>query len=269
MDQPHITTPSCRHDGWTPERTALFHEYLAVRGNVRAACARVGMSRDTAYRLRRRDGMFARGWDAALLLARDSVAETLGDRAIDDIEEDVWHRGELMGTRRRYDNRLLLAHMARLDKLAEQQAGFGDAERFDEILGCIAGEPVPAEFDCETGELPPDRHEHVAEAAAAAEQRVNAKWAASTDDDGELDDEAYARFEAERDSEVERARLEAAARWDEWKARACAAADALLGADISSRTVSELSASTREEGAIAAPAAAGPFSSTQTARRTG
>jgi hypothetical protein len=107
------------------------------------------MSRDTAYRLRRRDALFARGWDAALLLARDSVAQTLGDRALDGIEEDVWHRGELMGTRRRYDTRLLLAHMARLDKLAEQQAGFGDAERFDEIVGCIAGEPVPAEFDCE------------------------------------------------------------------------------------------------------------------------
>ena len=88
MDQPDIA-PACRHDGWTPERRTLFLDDLATRGNVRAACARVGMSRDTAYRLRRRDALFASGWDAALLLARDSVAETLGDRAIDGIEEQV------------------------------------------------------------------------------------------------------------------------------------------------------------------------------------
>jgi hypothetical protein len=248
MDQPQIA-PACRHDGWTPERKALFLDDLAVRGNVRAACVRVGMSRDTAYRLRRRDALFARGWDAALLLARDSVAETLGDRATDGIEEEVWHRGELMGTRRRFDTRLLLAHVARLDKLVEQQAGFGDAERFDEILGCIAGEPVPAEFACETGELPPDRHEHIAEAAAAAERRVNDKWAATHGED-DLDDETYAQFEAERDTEIERARLEAAAQWDGWKARACAAANALLASDFSSRTVSELSASPTGPGPV-------------------
>jgi hypothetical protein len=258
MDQPDIA-PACRHDGWTPERRALFLDDLATRGNVRAACARVAMSRDTAYRLRRRDALFARGWDAALLLARDHAAATLGDRAIDGIEEQVWHRGELMGTRRRYDTRLLLAHVARLDKLAEQNAAPGDVERFDEIVACVAGESVPEAFDCEAGELPPARDEHVAEAAAAAGQRVNEKWAASTNDDGELEDEAYAAFEAERATEVERAGLEAAAQWDEWQARTHAAVDRLGGPDISPRTVSELSASSTEPG---------PFSSGPEAPRT-
>jgi hypothetical protein len=244
MDQPDIA-PACRHDGWTPERKALFLDDLAVRGNVRAACARVGMSRDTAYRLRRRDALFARGWDAALLLARDSVAETLGDRAINGIEEEVWHRGELMGTRRRYDTRLLLAHVARLDKLAEQQADYGDAERFDEFLACVVGEPVPPALDCDEGELPLDRHQHIHTAVDEARCRVNAKWSAAGDENGDMTDEGYAAFKAERDAEVERASLEAAAQWDEWRARACAAVDALRAADFSSRTVSELSASCR------------------------
>lgn len=243
MDQADITTPTCRHDGWTPERKALFLEDLAARGNVRAACARVGLSREAAYRLRRREPLFARGWDAALQLARDSVAETYNDRAFDGIEEEVWHRGEHVGTKRRYDTRLMLAHMARLDKLVDDQASLDDAERFDEILACIAGEPVPEGLALEDGELPPDRHEHIREAEAEARQRVDAKWADVGDEDGELDDDEYAAYIAECDAEAERAGLEAAARWDEWHARARAAVDALDASGSSPGTVSNVSTS--------------------------
>ena len=57
MDQP--ATPIVRHDGWTRERQALFLDCLAERGNVRLACTRAGMSPEAAYRLRRRDALFA------------------------------------------------------------------------------------------------------------------------------------------------------------------------------------------------------------------
>ena len=258
MDQADTPTPACRHDGWTPERKALFLETLAATGNVRAACKRVGLSREAAYRLRRREALFARGWDTALLVARDLTAETLGDRAIDGIEEDIWHRGELVGTKRRYDTRLLLAHMARLDKLAEEQTSPGDAERFDEILACVAGEPLPDGLAREDGELPPDRDEHIREAEAEASERVNAKWADAGDEDGDLDDQDYAAFEAERDAEAERAGLEAATRWDEWQARACGAVDALHAADSSPGTMSNVSTS---------PVAPGPLSSALAAAR--
>jgi hypothetical protein len=268
MDQPDITTPAFRHEGWTGERKALFLEHLAARGNVRVACARVQMSSEAAYKLRRRDGMFARGWDAALLLARESIADIIGDRAIDGIEEDVWHRGELVGTKRRYDTRLMLAHMARLDKLAEQQASFGDAERFDEMLACIAGGPVPEAFDCEKGELPPDRPEFVAAAGREARQAVEDKWAEAAHEQDELDDEQHAALTAESDAEAARARLEAAVLWDEWQARARAAVDALRVPDSSPGTVSNVSTSPRE-GTPAAGPEAGPFSSAQSARRTG
>ena len=46
-----------------------FLDGLALHGNVRAAAARVGVSRDTVYRLRRREPAFANLWEAALVLS--------------------------------------------------------------------------------------------------------------------------------------------------------------------------------------------------------
>ena len=43
-----------RHDGWTPVRKAQFLDHLARHGNVRAACAAVGLSPEAAYKARRR-----------------------------------------------------------------------------------------------------------------------------------------------------------------------------------------------------------------------
>ncbi|HYD24108.1 MAG TPA: hypothetical protein VEB68_04870 [Croceibacterium sp.] len=247
MDQPDITpTPAVRHDGWTPERKVLFLESLSARGNVRVACARVGLSREAAYKLRRRDGLFARAWDAALSLARDVAAETLADRAIDGIEEKIYYRGELIDTRRRYDSRLLLAHMARLDRLAEERA-FDEADRFDELLARVAGEPVPEPLDCDDDdELPPARHEFIDQAEDEARERVDEAWSEKCDENGELGDEDCAGYMAECATEVERARLEAAILWDAWHARALAAVDALTATEGGARTPSESSTSLAE-----------------------
>ena len=113
--QAPITDRAQRHDGWTPERKARFLDCLAEKGNVRVACGRVGLSQQAAYVLRRRDAQFARGWAAALALARENSVQVLAERAIDGVEDPVWYRGELVGTRRKYDARLLLAHVGRLD----------------------------------------------------------------------------------------------------------------------------------------------------------
>lgn len=221
-------TPAIRHDGWTPARIAQFLEALAHDGNVRSACARVGMNRASAYRLRRRDTLFARAWAAAQVQAREVVGEVLGTRAIDGIEEQVWHRGEVVGTRRRYDTRLLLAHMARLDKLAEDPRALEDAARFDELLACLAGEPVPEELEVGPGELPVDR-----DTAALMHAEL-----ASDDHCGE----AYCRGLAEGE-----------ARWDAWRAGACDAVDRLLaqslatGTALASGTVSHVSTSSSPE----------------------
>jgi hypothetical protein len=44
-----------RHDGWTVERQAAFLEALAETGCIEDACRHVGMSRNSAYRLQRRE----------------------------------------------------------------------------------------------------------------------------------------------------------------------------------------------------------------------
>ena len=57
-----------RRDGWTAERQLRFLDALARTRSVTRAAACAGMSRESAYRLRkRRDGaLFAAAWDGAM-----------------------------------------------------------------------------------------------------------------------------------------------------------------------------------------------------------
>ena len=96
---------------------AEFLRTLADWGNVRAACKAVGVARTTAYRMRRECLIFRELWDAALLHARPMVEEVLADRALNGTQETVFYHGEEVATRTRYDARLLLAHLGRLDRL--------------------------------------------------------------------------------------------------------------------------------------------------------
>lgn len=136
-DEP-CPSPAPRHDGWTPDVRVKFLEALSNCGNVSSAAAFVQMSRTAAYNLKQRDVDFSRCWDAAILLSRGDATDVLQDRAINGIEEEVYHQGEVVGTRKRYDSRLLLAHIGRLDKLAERISVSRGAARFGEMLDAIA-----------------------------------------------------------------------------------------------------------------------------------
>jgi len=59
-----------RHDGWTVERQKIFIRTLGLTRNVSRAAAAAGMSRESAYRLRRRaEGVaLAQTWDSILSL---------------------------------------------------------------------------------------------------------------------------------------------------------------------------------------------------------
>ena len=65
----------CRRDGWTADRQLGFLDILARTNSVSAAAAAVGMSRESAYRLRRRDpaGLFAAAWDRAVGAGRSAL----------------------------------------------------------------------------------------------------------------------------------------------------------------------------------------------------
>ena len=68
-------TLATRRDGWIPERRRRFIELLSAGLDVGRACGAVGMSRQAAYELRRRDVVFAQGWDDALRSARAAQEE--------------------------------------------------------------------------------------------------------------------------------------------------------------------------------------------------
>lgn len=131
------------HTHFSPAKQAQFLEALALWGNARAACRAASVAPQTAYRHRRGSRDFAIAWQAAQLVARPRVEDVLGDRALNGIEETIYYHGEEIGRRRRYDSRLLLAHLGRLDKVEECDDVAGVAHDFDGALERLRrGEPV-------------------------------------------------------------------------------------------------------------------------------
>lgn len=103
------------HDeGWTADRQRAFLVHLAETGCVSHACARVGLSRQSAYALRRRapNSVFAIGWDVAIHMARQAILDEATERAFQGREVPVWYHGEQVGTRIVHNDRLLMFLLA-------------------------------------------------------------------------------------------------------------------------------------------------------------
>ena len=111
---PALPADAARHDGWTPARQAAFLRELAATHNVTAAARAVGMGRQSAYKLRARlrGTPFDKAWDAAFATRFEVLAEAALDRALNGVEVPHYYNGELVGTSRRYDERLTLALLA-------------------------------------------------------------------------------------------------------------------------------------------------------------
>ncbi|MGB7372943.1 hypothetical protein [Pontixanthobacter sp.] len=110
-----------RADGWTPLRQAEFIGHLAETRSVSLAAQHVGMARETAYRLRRREWAesFCAAWDAAAGHAIESIFKSHTASAKVTVAELEWriasgrwqiilHRGRYAGVRRKADNFALL-----------------------------------------------------------------------------------------------------------------------------------------------------------------
>lgn len=146
-----------RADGWFPARQRLFLESLAQSGVVTSACEACQISPRAAYSLRiRAEGTgFRLGWEAALLIARARLVDTLMERAINGWEEIVTHSRATHDksrttSRHRIDNRLAMSLLGRLDKRAEVPLSEGtdaalarivaqDFEAFLDLIGSGAG----------------------------------------------------------------------------------------------------------------------------------
>lgn len=99
-----------RRGGWSPERQQEFIERLAETGSVRAACRAMGVNDTTIYRLRRHPeaDSFRKAWEAALDIGIAKIEDVAMDRAMNGVEVPVYHRGKLVGSRRVYNDRLLM-----------------------------------------------------------------------------------------------------------------------------------------------------------------
>ena len=141
-----------RADGWSTEREQVFIRELSTTGVVADACRAIGISRTAAYahRGRARSRAFKIAWDAALLIARGPLADDVLSRARHGVIDRVYRNGELVAERHRYDNRLSMAVLTRLDRLAE---GHGEnapviravADEFDQFVGNLGGGNCAAE----------------------------------------------------------------------------------------------------------------------------
>jgi hypothetical protein len=108
-----------RHDGWTPNKQVEFIEALASCGCVDEACRRVGRSRQSAYdlRLRPEAGPFRMAWEAALEHGVKRMADAAFSRAINGVAIPVFYKGEQVGERRHYDERLTMFLLRYYDPL--------------------------------------------------------------------------------------------------------------------------------------------------------
>ena len=132
---------------FTLDLRIAFLEALAVSGSVRSAARRVKVSHQSVYRARRSSAPFGRAWDAAMVIARGQAEALLADYAMSGVEEEVWYHGEIVGTRRRVSDRLLLAHLGRLDRMRTDARIEALAEDFDGLLHRMrAGEPIDVDM---------------------------------------------------------------------------------------------------------------------------
>jgi hypothetical protein len=135
-------TRALRHDGWTPERRRRFLERMAECGVIVEACEAAGMSARSAYNLRDRDPLFAAGWDAANVKARAPLSDEAYSRARNGVVERIYKDGVVVAERHRYDNRLTMAVLARLDARIDRAEEKGAAHlnlvaRWDEYLDAL------------------------------------------------------------------------------------------------------------------------------------
>ncbi len=159
---------------------ADFLRALAGTQSVAEAARVVGMSRQSAYRLRARlkGQPFDIAWETAFQHTYDELAQAALERALHGVEVPVWHKGKQVGTMRKYDERLTCFLLARRNSLGAQRLGRYTAaaefwsERWDNLLDRVeygpahwtqaSGEPHTAEtlgaMDADHAEMLAYRH---------------------------------------------------------------------------------------------------------------
>ncbi len=135
---------------WTKWKMAEFLRELGATQSVSAAARSVGMSRQSAHRLRNRlkGEPFDIAWEAAFQHGYDALHQAALERAQHGVEVPVFHGGEQVGTRRHFDERLTVYLLSRRNVAGAQRLSrYGAAaefwsERWERLLDQVAKGPV-------------------------------------------------------------------------------------------------------------------------------
>jgi hypothetical protein len=114
-----------RHDGWTMPRRRRFLHALARTGCVRDACRIAGISNTSAYRMRGRDGAFARAWEEALTEVLPVLEAAAFERAVEGVDEPIVRGGEVIATKKRFSDAILVTLLRRADAARTRAAAMG------------------------------------------------------------------------------------------------------------------------------------------------
>jgi hypothetical protein len=124
---------------------------LGLHGGIDGqACGRVGMSKQSAYALRRGQDAksFREAWDAALQYAVQRLSDAVLARAIHGQAIPHYFKGEVVGEHRRYDNRLatfLLRYRdpQRFSKMVDYKEFAGTYGEIPAPLSSLRSRPTP------------------------------------------------------------------------------------------------------------------------------
>lgn len=109
-----------RKGGWSPERQRAFIAALADTLCVERAAAKVGLTRESAYRLRKRPAAdsFAAAWDSVMARRRRGMTDPdlIYHRAFYGTLKPIVRGGQLVAWLHRADNRALMSTLHRLDQ---------------------------------------------------------------------------------------------------------------------------------------------------------
>jgi len=152
MDE-YTKSPSQRIAGWSGANQARFLRALADGATVGQACRLVGLTQQSAYAFRHsaRGTQFGIGWQAALLHARNHLADVLMERALHGNVETITRPDGGEVERHRFDNRLGMAMLNRLDRMADKAAKETThaaarlvAQEFEPFLDLVSRDAGPA-----------------------------------------------------------------------------------------------------------------------------
>jgi hypothetical protein len=142
---PSQPMPKERHNGWNRHKMALFLEVLTETACVSTAAKSVGMSRQSAYRLRARliGQPFDLGWEAAFELGLQQLAHRALDRALNGTAVPIFYKGEQVGERRVFNERATLNLLLHADRIGRNPVSRDYSSRhWDALIRRVEHGPI-------------------------------------------------------------------------------------------------------------------------------